>query len=470
MRSDLGRIVGAEHVFEPPPGSPYNRDATLRRGLQGRADAVVLPGDAQEVAAVLAWCYERGVPLVTRGGGTGLAGGAVPSEGGVVCSLERLTAVLDVEPALWRLRVQAGVTTAHVHRLARENGLVFPPDPGAGEQSTIGGNVATNAGGPHALKYGVTGRYVAGLQAVVAPGEIVRVGGWAQKDVSTYDLRSLLVGSEGTLAVITEVSLRLLPAPAAADSVVLFASDAASGCDAILESIAAGIRPAALDFLDRAALAYAAAGYPGEIPAEAGFALLFDIDGTEDEVAEQRGELLELLAGELAGVDTPDRRDLWRWRDSVNGRVAAARGAKVAEDVVLPVERLREALEQFGAIAERHGLPSCSWGHGGDGNMHANLLTDPESVRDAELAQRICDEFLASVAAMGGSIAGEHGIGRVKTAAAAEHLPAATLELQARVKREFDPRNLLNPAAKVPAAATGEGAAVKRTRERKVLQ
>ena len=168
---ELSRLIGAEHVIEaPPPNSPYNHDASRRRGLAGRAEAVVLPGSAQEVASVVGWCYAHDVPLVPRGGGTGLTGGAVPTEGGVVCSLERLRGVRELQPALWRIHPEAGVTTRHVQRLARENGLMFAPDPGASEQSQIGGNVATNAGGPHALKYGVTGAWVAGLEAVIAPG------------------------------------------------------------------------------------------------------------------------------------------------------------------------------------------------------------------------------------------------------------------------------------------------------------
>ncbi|MCW3069096.1 MAG: FAD-binding protein, partial [Solirubrobacterales bacterium] len=173
MRSELSRLVGAEHVLEVPPGSPYNHDAARRRGAEGHADAVVLPGSAEEVAEVVAWCYEHDVPIVARGGGTGLAGGAVATHGGVVCSLERLRSVRELEPALWRMLPEAGVSTRNVQRLARENGLFFGPDPGASEQSQIGGNVATNAGGPHALKYGVTGAWVAGLEAVLAPGELV---------------------------------------------------------------------------------------------------------------------------------------------------------------------------------------------------------------------------------------------------------------------------------------------------------
>src|SRR5256886_3962853 len=266
MCSDLGRLVGAEHVHEPSHDSPYNSDSSRRRGVEGRAEAVVLPGTAEEVAAVLEWCYSSDVPIVARGGGTGLTGGAVATEGGVVCSLERLRTVRALEPALWRMEAEAGVTTRHVQRLARENGLMFAPDPGASEQSQIGGNVATNAGGPHALKYGVTGSWVTGLEAALAPGELVALGGRARKDVAGYDLKSLLVGSEGTLGVITGVRLRLLPAPAAARSLVAFFTTRAEGCEAILEVLGAGIQASALDFLDAVTLELVGGGYPGVLP------------------------------------------------------------------------------------------------------------------------------------------------------------------------------------------------------------
>src|SRR5271163_2647824 len=261
MHSELSRLVGAEHVLEAPAGSPYNHDAARRRGVEGRAEAVVLPGSAGEVAEVMRWCYSHDVPIVPRGGGTGMMGGAVAVQGGVVCSLERLRAVRELEPALWRIFPEAGVSTRHVQRLARENGLMFAPDPGASEQSQIGGNVATNGGGPHALKYGVTGAWVAGVEAALAPGELVGIGGWAAKDVAGYDIKSLLVGSEGTLGIITAVRLRLLPAPEAAIPLVVFLPTRAEGCAAMCAVLAAGLRPSVLDFMDGETLRILAGAY-----------------------------------------------------------------------------------------------------------------------------------------------------------------------------------------------------------------
>jgi glycolate oxidase subunit GlcD len=450
VRSELSRLVGAEHVLDAPPASPYNQDATRRRDVEGRADAVVLPGSAAEVAAVVAWCYEHDVAIVPRGGGTGLAGGAVATHGGVVCSLERLRAVRELEPALWRMLPEAGVSTRNVQRLARENGLFFGPDPGASEQSQIGGNVATNAGGPHALKYGVTGAWVAGLEVVLAPGELVQVGGWLRKDVAGYDLKSLLVGSEGTLGVITAVQLRLLPAPEAAIPLVVFLRTQTQGCAAILDVHAAGMQPSALDFIDGDTLAIIAGGYPGAVPQEAGFALLAEVDGTRSQALAQRDALVELLASAALAVHEPaDVAAVWRWRDGVNGVVTAARGAKVSEDVAFPVERLAEGLERFAQIAARHGLGSCAWGHGGEGNVHATVLVDPASDAELDAAEAVGEELFELVGSLGGSIAAEHGVGWSKSGRLASQWDARAVELHEQIKRAFDPKGLFNPGKKL---------------------
>lgn len=450
LKSDLTRLLGAEHVLDAPANSPYNSDASHRRGLHGRADAVVLPGSAAEVAEVVRWCYAHDVAIVARGGGTGLTGGAVPTDGGVVLSLERLRAVRELAPGLWRMFVEAGVSTRDVQRLARENGLFFGPDPGAAEQSQIGGNVATNAGGPHALKYGVTGAWVTGLEVVLAPGELVQVGGWARKDVAGYDIKDLLVGSEGTLGVITAVRLRLLPAREAQVAQVVFMGTRAQGCAAMLGVRAAGIEAAAMDFADGEALAQVAGGYPGEVPDGAGFALLIEVDGTREQAQTQAQEVRELLAETALAIEqAPDLAALWRWRDGFNGVLSGVRGAKVSEDVSFPVERLQEGLERFQELATRHGLSSCAFGHGGDGNVHATVLVDPADEAELDRAQELGAELFALVGELGGSIAAEHGVGWLKRGLLASQWDARTVALHEQIKLAFDPQGLLNPGKKL---------------------
>jgi glycolate oxidase subunit GlcD len=455
LRSEIGALIGDEHVLDVPPGSAYNLDASGRRGVEGRADAAALPGDADEAAAVVAWCYEHDVPIVPRGGGTGLVGGAVPVEGGVVLSLERLRRVRELEPELWRMLPEAGVTTRHVQRLARENGLFFGPDPGAAEQSQIGGNVATNAGGPHALKYGATGAWVTGLEVVLAPGELVQVGGWTRKDVAGYDLRSLLIGSEGTLGVITAVQLRLLPAPEQAIPLVVFLEDRTSGCGAVRDVLGAGLRASVLDFLDGDTLALAGGAYAGGedgagVPAGAGFALLVEVDGTAGEAREQRDEVVELLGQAAVAVHEPrDNEALWRWRDGINPAVTSVRGAKASGDVVFPLEWLEDGLRGFEQIAARHGLRSCAWGHAGEGNVHATVLVDPREDAELDAADAVGEELFRLTAELGGSIAGEHGIGWMKRGRLELQWPPAAVALHEQIKRAFDPKNLMNPATKL---------------------
>jgi FAD/FMN-containing dehydrogenase len=458
----LTRLVGPEHVvWEPGPESPYNHDAARRRGASGRADAVVLPGSAEEVRAVVAWCYEHDVPIVPRGGGTGMMGGAVAGQGGVVVSLERLRRVRELEPGLWRLSCEAGLSTRDVQRLARENGLMFAPDPGAAESSQIGGNVATNAGGPHALKYGVTGNWVAGMEVVLAPGELVQIGGWAAKDVAGYDLCSLLVGSEGTLGVITAVRLRLLPAPEVALPCVLFLADQTAGCEAIERVLAAGVRPSVLDFIDGATLGMLAGSYPasraicgGEavegVPQGSGFALLAETDGSREEAVAAQGALLEALGGDLVGAQEPVQAgELWRWRDGINGVVTGQRGAKVSQDVVFPLERLAEGLSRFAAIAAEHGLSSCAWGHGGEGNVHATVLVDPQSEHELDAAEEVEEDLFRAVVELGGSVAGEHGVGLLKGGRLSGQWHPRAIELHERIKDVFDPKGLMNPGKKL---------------------
>ena len=446
---DLRAAVAAEILS---PTAHYLADETEARGLRGRADAVALPRTAEEVAEIVSWCYERGVAVVPRGGGTGYAAGAVPLDGGVVLSLERLTRTRAFDPTLWRMEVEAGVTTADVHRAAREGGLLFPPDPGAAEQSQIGGNVATNAGGPHAYKYGVTGAWVTGLEVVVAPGELIRLGGPLRKDVASYDLTALVVGSEGTLGVVTSVWMRLTPAPEAAWPVVGFFDGVREGCDAIERLVGNGLPVSAIEYLDAETMRYAGAGFPTEIPENA-FGVVTEADGSHDEAARVRANVLELL-GETARVlyapeDATEIAALWRWREGVTLRVEAQRGGKVSEDIAVPLDRLREAIEESLDIGRRHGLPAASWGHAGDGNLHTTLLVSRADPDEVTRAERAADELFALALRLGGTISGEHGVGYSKREWLERRLGQRAYELHAAVKHAFDPQNLLNPGKKI---------------------
>lgn len=447
----MRELLGPEAVVEGASARPYLRDATEARGLVGSADAVVRPRDPSQVAAVMAWCYEHDVAITPQGGRTGYAGGAVPG-GGVALSLERLRDTRSFDPLLWRAELEAGITTADVRRRARENGLLFPPDPGAAEQSQLGGNVATNAGGPHAFKYGVTGAWVTGLEAVVPPGEIVRVGGLVRKDVAGYDLKSLLIGSEGTLGVVTSVTLRFIPAPEAALPLVASYADERAGADAVTACLASGVVPSALEYLDGDALDIVRGGYTGSLPASARFVVIAEADGTREEAAAGRAALREALAADALAIEEPsDSREtgaLWRWRDGVGLAADAALGGKVSEDIAVPIERLRDAIDGTREIAARHRVRSCSWGHAGDGNLHSTFLFAPDDEGARGRALAAAEELFALAVRLGGTISGEHGVGLTKSGHLGDQWVARSVELHRRIKELFDPKLLLNPGKK----------------------
>jgi glycolate oxidase subunit GlcD len=446
----LARVVGSHAVLSGTVAE-YTVDATESRFIRAEADAVVLPETADEVARVVAWCYAHDVAIVPRGGGTGFAGGAVPIGGGVVVSLERLTRIRSFDPLLWRINLEAGVRTAELRRIARESGLFFPPDPGAAEQSQIGGNIATNAGGPHAFKYGVTGAWVTGLEAVVAPGELISIGGPIRKDVAGYDLKSLLVGSEGTLGLVTAAWLRLLPTPEAVLPVVAFYADAEDGCDAIERVVGSGLRVAALEYLDVGTLVAAGPAYPGGAPAGAGFVVLAEADGSRAEAEALRTEVVEALGEGSLALEVPAGAavaELWRWRDGVSFAVRGRLGGKVSEDVVVPIDRLRDIVAGTIELGRRHGVEACSWGHAGDGNVHSSFLVSPDDADGLARAEAAADDLFGLALALGGSISGEHGTGWVKRGKLERQWSARAVALHRATKRAWDPKGLLNPGKK----------------------
>ncbi len=432
----------------------YLHDSTEMQGLLGFAEAVVAPRSLEQVRQLVRWCYDHGVAMVPRGGGTGFAGGAVP-EGGVVVTLERLYRVRAFEPEYWRIHVDAGVTTGRVHQLTRESGLYFPVDPGASEQSQIGGNLACNSGGPHSFKYGVTRDWVTGVEAVVADGELITFGGPTRKDVAAYDVRSLLVGSEGTLGIITGAWLRLIPAPEVQTPVVAAYGSTAGGLAALRRVYGLGLRTAVLEYLDAGAVDASRAAFPGGLPEGASFLVITEADGGRAEAAQLAAELEEALGEDALRVWVVDRlsdqRELWRWRGGVSYAVRTQRGGKMSEDIAVPFDRLEEAIELGDEAGRAFGLPTCSWGHAGDGNLHATFLIDATSEDEVNRARQASEILFQGAVSLGGTITGEHGIGLVKRDHLARQLGGAEMRLQQQIKRVFDPKNLFNPGKKVVA-------------------
>ncbi len=453
LRRELVALVGEDAVQLPIEDLTLLRDATETRGLSGAALAAVFPQTPAQVAAVVAWAQARQVPFVARGGGTGYAGGAIPDAGSLIIATNRLRAIREVNPASWLMTVEAGLTTAEVQRLARESGLWLAPNPGAAEQSLIGGNVATNAGGPRSLRFGSMRAWIGGLEVVLPDGTLLRTGGRTRKNVETLDLTGLLCGSEGTLGVITAVTLRLQPRPEViAPRVALYASRE-DGLVALQAVMACGCVPAALEFLDAGALAAGAGSFPAELPPSARFLVLAESCGPHSVVDAELAILTEALHPGALAIHAPHERAaaqrLIAWRDGVSLAVVAQHGGKLSEDVVVPFDRLAEALAMIDAVGAEHGLPVTSWGHAGDGNLHATVLVDRASEPDLRRAERAAAALLEIPFALGGALSGEHGIGLVKRAAAAR-LPAELLDAQAAVARALDPHDLANPGRKLP--------------------
>ncbi|HVC88005.1 MAG TPA: FAD-linked oxidase C-terminal domain-containing protein [Gaiellaceae bacterium] len=446
---ELADVVSPDSLVAP--GGRYLADL-MGRNVRGTADAVVLPSSTEEVAAVLRWCYEHDVSLTARGGGTGLAGGAIPVEGGVVIGFERMNRVRRFDPLLWRMQVEAGVTTADVQRLARENGLRFPPDPGAAENSQLGGNIACNAGGPHAFKYGVTGHWVTGIEAVIPPGEIVHIGGPLRKDVASYDLKSLLVGSEGTLGLVTAAWLRLVPAPELELPVIGLYRDAEAGIAAIERVLASGEVPAAIEYLDAVTLEYGGNTYPFGIPDGGRFMVMTEADGAASEARRAAASLVEALAENAVSVHAPEDAaeiaELWRWRGGIGFAILAQRGGAFSEDIAVPLDRLRDVASETIEIGERHGIPALSFGHAGDGNIHSTFLFSADSPDEEERADAACHELFELALRLGGTVTGEHGIGWLKRGQLERQLGETGYDLHLRIKQAFDPKGLLNPGKK----------------------
>ena len=450
----LAQIVGPDHVRQDDESCrEYGADA-LRRGRP--ADAVVFPASAADVSAVARLCDRERIPLTPRGAGTGYTGGAVPAAGGVVLAMERLDRILEIDEGSLLAVVEPNVVTARLQQAVERIGLFYPPDPASLQRSVIGGNVAECAGGPRAFKYGTTKRYVLGLEAVLPTGEIIETGGRSVKNVVGYDLTQLLVGSEGTLAIITKIVLRLIPKPPARATIRAAFRSVEDAVGAVGRLVAGRVVPAALELIDGDCLeALAAAAGRRMADEDAGALLLMEVDGMPEAVAAEAERVrLACEAQGATGVreagDAAERAELWRLRRELSFALRAQAPLKINHDVVVPKARIPELFAAVDVLRRSLRLRMPSFGHVGDGNIHVNILLDPQDRAALARAREAERRLFEQVVRLDGSISGEHGIGFSKAAYLRLELSDDVIALMRRLKAAFDPHGILNPGKIFP--------------------
>jgi len=445
----LASAVGAENVLTRAEDLvPYSFDATAV--LKERPAAVVFPRTTEQVAQCVRAARSARIPIVTRGSGTGLSGGSVPVPGGLVLCLTKMDAILEVDPRNLTLRAQPGAITQRIDEAAAAHGLFYPPDPGSQRISTIGGNVAENSGGLRGLKYGVTRDYVMALEVVLASGEVARLGTACVKDVAGYSLKDLFVGSEGTLGIITEVMLKLVPRPAARRTLLALYDSIEDAAETVSAIVAARIIPCTLEFLDRMTAAcveeYAHVGLPTDCAA----VLLMETDGHPAAVADEATQM-EAIAKAHRARDVRTARDeaeglqLAAARRNAFAALARRRPTTILEDVTVPRSELAAMVSYIAETAAAFRLQIGTFGHMGDGNLHPTFLTDERDADEMERVHQAFDRIFSRALELGGTITGEHGVGLAKKPWLRRQLGDASFSLTKQVKRALDPEGLLNP-------------------------
>jgi D-lactate dehydrogenase len=450
----LTDALGPDRVFvDPDTLSLYSTDETPRQVMPG---AVLFPASHDHVAALMQIAFANKLPVVARGAGSGNVGGALPIENGLVVSFECMNRVLEFDPANRSMVVESGVVTEDIGRLARTHGLFYAPDPGSGAYSRIGGNLAMNAAGPRAIKYGVTRDHVLGLKAVTGDGKTIITGCRTSKGVTGYDFTRLLIGSEGTLALITEATVKLMPAPETVATLRLcFASNRAA-CEAVERVMSQAVLPCALEFMDRRSIeAIRPTGAADDLPFGTEALLMVEADGPVRDVPHQIAALKEALNGDgllevREGVTREEAQALWTARKSLSHAVKQYAPLKINEDVVVPVSRLADFVDFLDGLGHRYPFPIVSFGHAGNGNLHVNLMVHPDDAEEMTQARACLNELFNTVLSFGGTLSGEHGIGTEKRAYVGMEIDANTLALMRAVKKQFDPAGILNPGKLFP--------------------
>lgn len=450
LLTDLHARFPPDRLFTDPVDCyayAYDNSRNFRPPL-----AVVFALTAEDVQAVVKLCHQYQVPIVPRGRGTGTAGGSVPEQGGIALSLERMSRILKLDPDNRMAIIEPGVLNQELQDALKPAGFFWPPDPSSAPYCSIGGNLATCAAGPHAVKYGVARDHVLGLKAVTGTGELIRTGCYTTKGVVGYDLTRLIVGSEGTLAVIVEATLKLTPLPRTTGGITAQFQDTVSCAHAIAAIMAQPFIPSALEFLDNNALNLIRGRHPDMLPADMRALLMIEVDGSESEVAEATGAVLKAcqVDGLIEAREAHDTKALWAARKALSPLLRDVAPKKINEDVAVPVSRLPELLGGIEQLASRYQIANVNFGHAGNGNIHVNLLVDPDNPEQMQRAEACLDAVFSLVLSLDGTLSGEHGVGMAKRPYVPREIDAATIALMKSVKLAFDPANILNPGKLFP--------------------
>lgn len=429
----------------------YGFDAS---GFDVTPSAVVWPESTDDVVKILSYAYSNDIPVIPRGAGSGMTGGSVPSKGAVVLSLERMNRILEIDKDNMNVLVEPGVINGRLQRELRQHRLFYPPDPASMKFCTIGGNVAENAGGPRAIKYGVTKDYVLGIEAVLPDGRVINTGVKTAKGVVGYDLTRLIVGSEGTLAVVTKVRLRVLPVPEEVITLLALFNDEAMAGEAVRHIFTQGIIPRTMEFLDHGTINAVENYRPAGIPKDVQAMLIIELDGHPQSIikeAEKISGAIKKLHGEVTmAEDDAAREKIWESRRAVSPALYHLKPTKINEDIVVPRSKIPEMLNILRRLSGETGVTVVNFGHAGDGNIHVNIMVDKNNAEEYDKGQKLVKDVFRATLELGGTISGEHGIGLTKAPYIQMEIPPAELDLMKKIKSVFDPKNILNPGKIFP--------------------
>lgn len=456
--NDFENIVGPQNIRRGPAQRvAYSFDGTFQQRMP---EAVLLPKTTEEVSRILSLANKTETTITTRGAGTSLSGGAIPSVEGLVLDLAQMNAIHEIDTRNSVAVAQPGVITSDLHHAVEEKGLFYPPDPASLQQCTIGGNVACNSGGPRCLKYGVTKDFVLGMTVVLANGSILNLGGKLVKNVTGYQLMQLFVGSEGTLGVITEVTLRLIPYPRMRKTAIAMFKSLDHASEAVTAIIGAGILPVALELLDRATLDIVTQYRDLTFPQETNALLIIEQDGNDENAIQNDIKSMTAICREIGAIECneaaneQERQAIWETRRVASGALGRAAPNKLGEDIAVPRSQIPEMIRRIHEIGEKHQFKIAVFGHAGDGNLHPNFLFDKKIPGELKRLEVAASEVFQVALELGGTLSGEHGIGTLKKEFLVDDLGKQTVDIMQDIKNVFDPKKILNPDKIFPENST----------------